>query len=124
MENGNNWSTSRDVLVNEIEIIKKERKVSVLLRMYERKNLMEYFGDEIEMALFNCIDSCSRKGEYDKIKKIIENPFVNDNIVSNAKRVYNKRDKGIMLETPKSFEKCTTCKNCNCGKLDKKQSRN
>ncbi len=100
------------------EIIRKlgfEGDIEMLLKLYKKEKVHAILKDEIELALFNSVSSCIKNLEFEKLKLLIYNPEINDNLRLHAEMGYDKKkfvvkDTNDVLEVPK----CLNCKDCKC----------
>lgn len=105
-----------DLTVNDknvSEIIRNlgfEGNIEILLKLYKKQNTHFILTEEIELALFNSVTACVRKLEFDKLKLLISNPDVNENLRLHAKINYDNKK----FFVKKEVEKCLGCKKCTC----------
>lgn len=85
-----------------------EGNIELLLYFYKKENTLNFFKDEIELALFNSVDVCVKNLDFEKLKLIISDSSINKNLRFYAKIGYDKKkwfSKSDVLEVPRSFSK-------------------
>lgn len=102
-------------------------EIEILLNLYMKQNIHFIIKEELELALFNSVSSCVKSHDFDKLKILINNPYINDNLRLHAEMGYAKK-KLMFIENDEVLEvpKCLSCTNCTCekGKEKLKNPRN
>jgi len=126
MENLDLSVHSKDISLM-VKNLGNQGEIEILLNLYKKQNVHFILKEEIELALFNAVSSCVKNHEFDKLKMLIDNPYINDNLRLHAEMGYEKKklmfqNTNDVFVVPRSLgcKKCT----CSCNKEKLKNSGN
>lgn len=103
-----------------IKKLGEEGNVELLLRLYNKPNVNPFIRDELELALFNSVNSCVKIKDFEKLKMLIDNSAINATLRLHAKMGYEKKKLFFKNTEVLEVPKCLNCKNCTCGKNKEK----